>query len=133
LDFKINFREVKAMRRTVASVISLLCLASLASSALASEEAVLKCKWVATGMVENHLRLIEGKEFEFPVDLERGFFYYLENGMESEQKEALLRAGKEFLKQVEQLKSKGKVSAPAGLKCVDEAAKEGVVLLYFKE
>jgi hypothetical protein len=119
------------MKKVVAGVVSLLFLAS-ASSAFASE---IKCKWVATGRIEGRLKLIEGKEFEFPVSVEKGFFYYLENGMEQEQKEILLRAGREFLKQVEQLKKggKGEVFAPAGLTCRDEATKEGVVLLYFKE
>jgi hypothetical protein len=119
------------MKKVVASVVSLLFLAS---SCFASE-AVLKCKWVATGEVEGRLKLVEGKEFGFPVDLERGLFYYLENGMEREQKEILAKTGKEFLKQVEQLRreGKGEVFAPAGLTCRDEASKEGVVLLYFKE
>jgi hypothetical protein len=90
---------------------------------------------VATGRIEGHLKLVEGKEFEFPVNFEKGLFYHLENGMEREQKEILLRAGQEFLKQVEQLKREGKgdVFAPAGLVCRDETTKEGVVLLYFKE
>jgi hypothetical protein len=115
------------------AVASVVGLVFLASTAFASE-AVLKCKWVATGMVEGRLKLVESKEFEFPVSLEKGLFYYLENGMEREQKEILAKAGREFLKQVEELrKNKGMVSAPAGLKCVDEATKEGVVLLYFKE
>jgi hypothetical protein len=114
------------------AVASVVGLVFLASTAFASE-AVLKCKWVATGMVEGRLKLVESKEFEFPVDTAKGFFHYLENGMEDRQKEILAKAGKEFLKQVEQLKNKGMVSAPAGLKCVDEATKEGVVLLYFKE
>jgi hypothetical protein len=122
------------MRKTVASVISLLCLASLASSAVGSEE-LLKCRWVATGEIEGRLKLVEGKEFSFPIDPEKGFFHYLENGMKKEQKEALSRAGEEFLKQVKQIKGSGKgdVFAPTGLVCKDEATKEGVVLLYFKE
>ena len=120
------------MKKAVASVVSLLFLASVLS-AFASE-ARLKCKWVATGRVAGRLKLIEGKEFEFPVSLEKGLFYYLENGMEQEQKEILVKKGKEFLKQVEQIrKSGGEVFAPAGLTCRDEATKEGVVLLYFKE
>jgi len=80
----------------------------LASSAFASSEAVLKCKWVVTGMIEGRLKLIKSKEFEFPVNVERGFFYYLENGMESRQKEILAKAGKEFMKQVEELKRSGR-------------------------
>jgi hypothetical protein len=117
--------------KVVASVVSLLFLAS---SAFASEE-LLKCKWVATGEVEGRLKLIEGKEFEFPVDVEKGFFHYLENGMEGKQKEVLAKAGREFLKKLEELKKKdkGKVFAPAGWVCRDEKTKEGVVLLYFKE
>ena len=118
------------MKKVVAGVVSLLFLAS-ASSAFASE---IKCKWVATGRIEGRLKLIEGKEFEFPVSVEKGFFYYLENGMEQEQKKILLRAGQEFLKQVEQLRREGgDVFAPVGITCRDEVAKEGVVLLYFKE
>jgi hypothetical protein len=116
--------------KVVAGIVSLLFLAS---SALAAE-AYLKCKWVATGEVEGRLKLVEGKEFEFPVDVGKGFFYYLENGMEREQKEILAKAGKEFLKKIEELKrSRNRVFAPAGLKCMDERTKEGVVLLYFKE
>ena len=118
--------------KAVASVVGLLFLASTAGVAVGSE-GLLKCKWVATGMVDGRLKLIEGKEFEFPVDYKKGFLYYLENGMEDKQKEILAKAGKEFLKQVEQLRSKGEVSAPAGLKCWDEKTREGVVLLYFKE
>jgi hypothetical protein len=86
-------------------------------------------------MVEGRLKLVESKEFEFPVSLEKGLFYYLENGMEDRQKEILAKAGREFLKQVEQLKKggKGEVSAPAGVTCKDEKTREGVVILYFKE
>lgn len=54
LDFKINFRGGKAMKKAIANVVSLMFLAS---SAFASEE-LLKCKWVATGEVEGRLRLI---------------------------------------------------------------------------
>jgi hypothetical protein len=117
------------MKKVVAGVVSLLFLAS---SCFASE---IKCKWVATGKIEGRLKLIEGEPFEFPVDLKKGFLFYLENGMEREQKEVLARTGKEFLKQVEQLRKEGKgeVFAPAGLTCKDETTKEGVVLLYFKE
>jgi hypothetical protein len=119
------------MKKVVAGVLSLMFLAS---TAVASEE-LLKCKWWATGMVEGRLKLIEGKEFSFPVNTEKGFFYYLENGMESRQKKILAKAGEEFLKQVEQLRKtgKGEVAAPIGLKCRDEKTKEGVVLLYFRE
>jgi len=117
--------------KVVASVVGLLFLASSAFTS----EAVLKCKWVATGEVEGRLKLIEGKEFEFPVNAEKGFFYYLENGMERKQKEILSREAKEFLKQIEQLKStgEGKVFAPTGWVCRDKETKEGVVLLYFRE
>jgi hypothetical protein len=104
----------------------------LASTAFASE-GLLKCRWVATGVIEGRLKLVESKEFEFPVDTAKGLFHYLENGMEDRQKEVLAKAGKEFLKQVEQLKSKGEVSAPIGFQCRDEKTREGVVLLYFRE
>jgi hypothetical protein len=117
------------------AVASVVGLVFLASTAFASSETVLKCRWQATGVIEGRLKLVEGKEFSFPIDPERGFFYYLENGMKEEQKEALSRAGEEFLKQVKQIKRSGKgdVFAPAGVTCKDEATKEGVVLLYFKE
>jgi hypothetical protein len=117
--------------KAVAGVVGLLFLASTAFAS----EGLLKCRWVATGMVEGRLKLVESKEFEFPVSLEKGLFYYLENGMEREQKEILAKAGREFMKEVEQLKKggKGEVSAPIGLKCMDEKTKEGVVLLYFRE
>jgi len=122
------------MKKVVAGVVSLLFLAS---SGFASDLEVvkLKCKWVATGEVEGRLKLVEGELFEFPVNPVRGFFFYLENGMEQKQKEILAKTGREFLKQVEQLRKEGKgnIFAPAGLTCEDEATKEGVVLLYFKE
>ena len=46
------------MKKVVASVVGLVFLAS--SSAFTSE-AVLKCKWFATGEVEGGLKLVEGK------------------------------------------------------------------------
>jgi hypothetical protein len=92
--------------------------------------AALKCKWVATEEIEGRLELIEGKEFSFPVDPERGFFYYLENGMEQRQKEILAREGKRFLEEIKRMKAekKAKIIAAAGLICKDENTKEGVVL-----
>jgi hypothetical protein len=131
----VNIKGGRAMKKAVSSVLSLMFLASTAVPAVASEEAVLKCRWFATGEVEGRLKLIEGKEFKFPVDVERGFFYYLENGMKEEQKKALARAGKEFLKQVNQLRKsgKGEVFAPIGFVCRDKETKEGVVILYFKD
>jgi hypothetical protein len=119
------------MKKAVACVVSSMFLAS---SAFASKE-LLKCKWVATGEVEGRLRLIEGKEFEFPIDVEKGFFYYLENGMQPRQKEALARAGVEFFKQVEQIRRSGRgdVFEPAGWLCRDENTKEGVVIIYFRD
>jgi len=106
----------------------------LASSALASEE-LLKCKWFATGEIEGRLKLVEGKEFEFPVDAEKGFFYYLANGMKEEQKKALAKAGEEFLKQVNRIRKSGKgdVFAPIGVVCKDKKTKEGVIIMYFKD
>jgi hypothetical protein len=55
--------------------------------------------------------------------------------MERGQKEILAKSGREFIRQVNQLRksNKGDVFAPAGLVCHDEGTKEGVVLLYFKE
>jgi hypothetical protein len=78
---------------------------------------------------------VEGKEFEFPVNAEKGFFYYLENGMQTRQKEALARAGVEFFKQVEQIRrsGRGEVFEPAGLLCKDEKTKEGVAIIYFRD
>jgi len=112
------------MRKVVASVVGLLFLAS---SAFASEEAVLKCKWVAEKKTEG--RVFEGKEFVFSVEVEKGFFYYLENGMTEKQKRILAATGKSFK---EQLKGERDFTS-AGLVCRDEKTGERAVLLYFKE
>jgi hypothetical protein len=113
------------IRKAVVSVVGLLFLAS--SSAFASDEAVLKCKWVAEKKTEG--RVFEGKEFVFPVEVEKGFFYYLENGMTEKQKRILAATGKSFK---EQLKGERDFTS-AGLVCRDEKTGERAVLLYFKE
>jgi hypothetical protein len=78
------------MKKVVASGVGLLFLAS---SSLAAE-AYLKCKWVAEKKTEG--RTFEGREFAFPVEVEKGFFYYLENGMTEKQKRILAATGKSF-------------------------------------
>lgn len=67
--------------------------------------------------------------------MEKGFFYYLENGMQPRQKEALARAGVEFFKKIEQIRKsgRGEVFEPAGWLCRDEKTKEGVAIIYFRE
>jgi hypothetical protein len=113
------------MKKVVASGVGLLFLAS--SSSLAAEAYYLKCKWVAEKKTEG--RTLEGREFAFPVEVEKGFFYYLENGMTEKQKRILAATGKSFK---EQLKGERDFTS-AGLVCRDEKTGERAVLLYFKE
>ena len=101
----------------------------LTSNALASEIVYLKCKWIAGQKVEGQMKMIEGEEFEFPVDAEKGFFYYLENGMTEEQKQVTFKAGEKFL---EQLGIERGNCTSAGLVCRDEKSGEEVVILYSK-
>ena len=101
----------------------------LTSNVLASEIVYLKCKWFAGKKVEGQMKMIEGEEFEFPVDAEKGFFYYLENGMTEEQKQIGVEARNKFL---EQLGIERENCTSAGLVCRDEKTEEEVVIFYSK-
>ena len=74
--------------------------------------------------------MIEGEEFNFPVNAEKGFFYYLENGMTEEQKQVIFKAAEKFL---EQLGIERGNCGAGGLVCRDEKTKEEVVILYNKQ
>jgi hypothetical protein len=102
----------------------------LTSNALASEIVYLKCKWVAGKKVEKQMKMIEGEEFDFPVSAEKGFFYYLENGMTEEQKQVTFKAGEKFL---EQLGIERENCTAGGLVCRDEKTNEKVFILFSKE
>jgi hypothetical protein len=116
------------MKKVVALAVASLAL--LASSAL-SEEFVLKCKWVARESLENQMKLVEGEEFDFPVDVAKGFFHYLENGMTAEQKQLLSETGKKFMQKIKLATEKGNYTS-AGLLCKDKETNEKVLILYSK-
>jgi hypothetical protein len=89
----------------------------------------LKCKWVAGKKIGEQVKMIEGEEFDFPVD-NKGFFYYLENGMTDEQKQVTFKAGEKFL---EQLGIERENCTAGGLVCKDEKTGEGIAILYSKQ
>jgi len=123
------------IRKAIAIVVVSLSTLFLVSNVLAAdtggkvETLYLKCKWVAGKKVEGQVKMIEGEEFDFPVDAEKGFFYYLENGMTDEQKQVTFNAGKRFL---EQLGIERENCTAGGLVCRDEETGEEVVIFYSK-
>jgi hypothetical protein len=113
------------MKKVVAIAVASLALASNALS----EEFVLKCKWVAGDRLES--QLVEGEEFDFPVDVAKGFFHYLENGMTAEQKQLLSETGKKFMQKIKLATEKGNYTS-AGLLCKDKDTNEKVLIIYSK-
>jgi hypothetical protein len=91
----------------------------------------LKYKWVAGGKVENQVKLVEGEEFDFPVEVAKGYLYHLENGMTAKQKQLLSETWKKFMEQIRLATEKGNYTS-AGLLCRDKETNEKVLILYSK-